>query len=453
MPEVTSGTRQDDFSDLVQTDRVHGSIFTSQEIFDSEMTRIFHRTWVLVGHTGEIPNPGDFRVTRIGRQSVIMVRGKDGEVRVLMNRCRHRGVSMTEAEAGCKKYFVCPYHGWAYDNMGALISVPSDDAYGPEWRKEDFGLTPAPRMEMYRGFVFASLHPSGITLDEHLRKAKPYIDLFLDVSPLGEIEVLSGASKTLIRANWKFIGMDGYHPAYVHRTFFDLVRRQEKANEADASDEETGAGEDEVVPGEKGKGGGDDMAWTGAPGNVARDLGNGHVLLDISPVRKTLYPKYLETMAKQSGWSEYYRSMVEAYGQERADEVLIWEGDPHMGLFPNVQLIQSQIRIIRPVSVDLTEILMIPTLLKGVPDEINEMRLRKHERFYGPASKGSPDDGEVFERNQLGLSAEVDPWVNLSRGLHRERVDPDGTIVGSMTDETTQRGQLRQWKALMEQEA
>ena len=439
---------------MVQTDRVHGSIYTSQEIFEAEMARIFHRTWVCLGHAAEIPNLGDFRVTRLGLQSVIMVRGKDDEVRVLMNRCRHRGVAMTEAETGCQKYFVCSFHGWAFENTGNLISVPSEDGYGPDFRKEDFGLTPAPRMGMYRGFVFASLHPDGNTLDEHLHKAKPYIDLFLDVSPLGEIDATSGASKTLIRANWKLLGMDGYHPAYVHRTFFNLVRR-DMANEAGASVEEVVAGgkEEEVVPGEKGKGGGDDLAWTGAPGNVARDLGNGHVLLDISPVRKTLYPEYLEKMAKQPFWSEYYQSLVEAHGQERADEVLIWDGDPHMGLFPNVQLIQSQIRIIRPVAADLTEIMMIPTMLKGVPDEINEQRLRKHERFYGPASKGSPDDGEVFERNQIGLSADVDPWVFLGRGLHRETVDPDGTIVGSMTDETTQRGQLRAWKTLMEQEA
>ena len=452
MPESTSRTQSDGFADLVQTDRAHGSIFTSQEIFDAEMARIFHRTWVLVGHAGEIPNAGDYRVTRIGRQSVIMVRGDDDEVRVLMNRCRHRGVAMTEAESGCQKYFVCPYHGWAYENTGALMSVPSDDAYGPEFKMDEFGLTPAPRMEIYRGFVFASLDPNGNTLDEHLHKAKPYIDLFLDVSPLGEIEVTSGASKAQIRANWKFVGMDGYHSAYVHRTFFALVREREKAAAEAASDKAAGTDE-EAPPGKKGKGAGDDFAWTGAPGNVTRDLGNGHVLLDISPVRRTLYPQYLEKMVKQPGWSEYYQSLVAAHGQERADEILIWEGDPHIGLFPNVQLIQSQIRIIRPVRADLTEISMIPTMLKGVPDEINERRLRGHEAFYGPAGKGSPDDAEVFERNQLGLSAEVDPWVFLARGLHRESVEPDGTIVGSMTDETTQRGQLRQWKTLMEQEA
>ena len=92
---------------------------------------------------------------------------------------------------------------------------------------------------------------------------------------------------------------------------------------------------------------------------------------------------------------------------------------------------------------------MFPALLKGVPDSINELRLRNHEAFYGPASQGSPDDAEIFERNQLGLSAEVDPWVLLSRGLERERIEEDGTIVGRITDETTQRGQLKQWQKLM----
>jgi len=443
MPEGVLAARRDNFADLVQTDRVHGSIYTSQEIFDAEMARIFHRTWVFVGHTSELPKPGDFRVARIGRQSVIMVHSTDGEVRVLMNRCRHRGVAMTEEETGCQKHFVCPYHGWTYDNTGALISAPFEDAYGPEWRKEDFGLTPVPRMEIYRGFVFASLHPSGPTLDEHIRKAKPYIDLFLDISPVSEIKVLSGATKTLIRANWKFVGMDGYHSAYVHHTYLSAMRRRKEAREAEKA---ARLGKTEKV--DKGGVG----AWTGgSPDNVTRDLGNGHVLLDISPMRRKLYSQFLEELQERPGGAEYYRSMVETYGPERAKDILIWEGDPHMGLFPNVQLIQQHIRIIRPVRPDLTEIFMLPVLLKGVPDEINDARLRKHEDFFGPASKGQPDDTEVFERNQLGLTAEVNPWVFLGRGLHRERVEPDGTIVGSMRDETTQRGQLRKWKALMEQ--
>src|SRR5688572_19659957 len=110
MPDGNSTTTPNSYADLVKVDRVHGSVFTSQAIFEAEMARIFHRTWVCVGHDGEIPEAGDFRVTRIGLQSVIMVRGADMKVRVLMNRCRHRGVSLTEKETGSQKNFTCPYH-------------------------------------------------------------------------------------------------------------------------------------------------------------------------------------------------------------------------------------------------------------------------------------------------------------------------------------------------------
>ena len=92
---------------------------------------------------------------------------------------------------------------------------------------------------------------------------------------------------------------------------------------------------------------------------------------------------------------------------------------------------------------------MYPTTLEDVPEEINETRLRDHEWFYGPASFGSPDDYEMFERNQMGLTAQVDPWILISRGLGQEVKNPDGTIVGGITDETLQRGQLIHWKRVM----
>jgi hypothetical protein len=59
---------------------------------------------------------------------------------------------------------------------------------------------------------------------------------------------------------------------------------------------------------------------------------------------------------------------------------------------------------------------------------------------------GSPDDNEVFERNQVGLTANVDPWIILARGLHREQTDTDGTIISNHTDELTQRHQIFRWR-------
>ena len=79
-------------ADLVRDDGlVHSSVYTDQKIFDLEMERIFHRTWLYVGHVTEVPNQGDYRRKTMGRHPVILVRGDDDKVRVLMNRCRHRG--------------------------------------------------------------------------------------------------------------------------------------------------------------------------------------------------------------------------------------------------------------------------------------------------------------------------------------------------------------------------
>ena len=418
-----------DYAQLALEDRAHGSIYTSPDIFQAEMDRIFHRTWLCVGHEAELRAPGDFRATLLGRQPVIMVRGADNKVRVLMNRCMHRGTALVPDGRGRENHFTCPYHGWSYNTLGELIALPDPQAYDHSFSKADYGLTPAPAVAAYRGFVFASLSADVPSLEEHLGLAKRYIDLFIDVSPLGEIEVHSGAHKTSYAGNWKFVGMDGYHPNTVHKSMMDMWSRR------------PGHVLSKTHPG--------GSPFSDAGENVTRDLGNGHVLLDLYPGRRSNYPNYREKMLAKPSGKEYYAAMVRAHGQARADEILTWAGDPHAGIFANLQLIEVQIRIIRPVSVDRTEVLMFPTLLKGAPEEVNQERLSRHEAFYGPAGHGSPDDAEMFERNQAGLAAEVNPWVFLGRGLHRERRDGDGSLVGRITDETTQRGQLKQWKLLM----
>ncbi|HEY6623010.1 MAG TPA: Rieske 2Fe-2S domain-containing protein, partial [Acidimicrobiales bacterium] len=85
---------------LVQPDRVHGSVYTSTEVFEREMERIFTDGWVFVAHESELPQPGDYVTRRIGRQSVIVSRAKDGSLHVLSNRCTHRGNRICNAEAG-----------------------------------------------------------------------------------------------------------------------------------------------------------------------------------------------------------------------------------------------------------------------------------------------------------------------------------------------------------------
>src|SRR5438093_6496751 len=131
---------------LVQDDRIHASLYTDPQIFADEMERIFHRGWVFVGHASEIPNAGDFVTRPIGAQPAIMVRGRDGEIAVFLNRCMHRGTMICAAERGTARTFACPYHGWTYDIDGTLLGVPYPGGYDATFDKSTRGLTHAPRV-------------------------------------------------------------------------------------------------------------------------------------------------------------------------------------------------------------------------------------------------------------------------------------------------------------------
>ena len=112
-----------DYNDLVKEDRIHGRVYTDPEIFEEEMEKVFYRGWVYVGHDSEIPNPGDFQLRKMGRQSVIMVRDEDGHVQLLLNRCTHRANAVCQVERGNTKKFRCAYHGWTFRTNGELLGV------------------------------------------------------------------------------------------------------------------------------------------------------------------------------------------------------------------------------------------------------------------------------------------------------------------------------------------
>jgi phenylpropionate dioxygenase-like ring-hydroxylating dioxygenase large terminal subunit len=129
----------------------------------------------------------------------------------MLKRCRHRGNTVCEEERGNSHFFRCQYHGWTYANTGDLIGVPIPSGYGPEFDKRDYGLARVARVGIHRGFVFASLAVDGMPLDEYLGPAREMIDMFCDLSPVGEVELRAGTHKSAFRGNWKFVGMDGYH--------------------------------------------------------------------------------------------------------------------------------------------------------------------------------------------------------------------------------------------------
>ena len=137
---------------LAQPDRIAPALYHDPALFEAELDRIFYRTWIWVAHDSELPRPGDFITTTIGRQPVIVVRDKTGEVNVLQNRCRHRGATVCEAHKGNAKGFTCPYHSWSYALDGTLRALPYGDGYEGVCDKGDLPLVklrvgvPSPQM-------------------------------------------------------------------------------------------------------------------------------------------------------------------------------------------------------------------------------------------------------------------------------------------------------------------
>ncbi len=266
------------------------------------------------------------------------------------------------------------------------------------------------------------------SLREHLGQAADLLNYLIDASPNGGLRLDAGVNKTAYRGNWKLVGMDGYHVNYVHASV--VAGWEEDSDSGIAAMHKNDPFDDRAL-------------------TRTRDLGRGHVLLDFRAHRMAATDQYLAFLRGVPGGTEYVEAMFAAYGEDQGKRNMSLAGDPHLGIFPNLQVIGNQVRITNPISADETEILMFPVMLDGVPDEVNTLRLRQHESFYGPSSAGSPDDAEIFERAQLGMKATVNPWIDISRGLHREEVEPDGSRVGKISDETTQRGQMREWRRLM----
>ena len=119
------------------------------------------------------------------------------------------------------------YHGWTYHPDGRLKSVPGDNAYGPSFNKDEMGLVAVPRLEQYRDFYFASFDRDAVDLETYLGKAKDYIDLVVDQSPSGKMQIISGTQEYDIRANWKLLvenSVDDYHLIATHSTWLNYMR-------------------------------------------------------------------------------------------------------------------------------------------------------------------------------------------------------------------------------------
>ncbi len=407
------------YGQWIQKDRIDGRLYTSAQVFRDELERIFYGGWVYVGHESEIPAPGDYVTRWVGLQPVVLVRNKSGEVRVLSNRCTHRGNLVCTQERGSAKLLTCKYHGWTFSLDGELDAVTYPAGHMRD--RASLALEKPAQVSAYRGFVFATFSPRSGSLDAHLGRAKELIDRTVSMSPLGRIRLSAGWAKHRFRANWKMLAendTDGYHAVSVHSSFLRAFKSQSQYDDIMVSEERRKS--------------------------RTRDWGNGHLEIDYSPT----YQGPLEWLGiSEERGQQYVSAMTEAYGAERA-RAMLTVGPSHAYIFPNLFLGEMNIAMFQPLSPDECIQWHTALQLEGAPDHINARAIRQSEAAMGPAAFLLADDAVISEHQQIALR-DRPAWLELSRGLNRERLE-NGVLSGNHTDETTNRAFWRHYLSVME---
>ena len=422
-------------SDLVEPGRVSRRVYADPAIFELEMERLFGRAWLFVGHDSQVPNPGDYITTELGRQPVIMIRHRDNSIRVLLNRCSHRGAKVANERSGHAAMLTCLYHGWSFDTEGRLVGVPIPEGCAPGFDTAAHGLARAPRIGAYRGFVFASLAEKGTSFEGHIGAMKANIDDLVDRAPDGRLALDAGMHRYIYHGNWKLQVenvLDSYHVPFGHVSTTNKSGVQFARREGD----EQGA---KVV----------DRQTTAADWKIRRsyDMGNGHGWTSNTALD--------EGKRSSPAYDEYVRVLTAKVGDERAKQILTPKLHNSL-IYPNVSImgLNIHVRVIKPIAVDLTEVTVYPVRLLGAPDAMNFGNIRLLNVTHSAASFVQTDDTEAFTRVQKGLGSQMSEWVDISRGMGSE--EPDDATQGTRakaTDEMVIRGQYRAWLAYMQEAA
>jgi p-cumate 2,3-dioxygenase alpha subunit len=383
--------------------RVHRVAMVDPAVLEQEMRRIFDVCWIYAGHESEVKAAGDFVTRTLCGRPIIFCRDSSARVRVFLNVCRHRGAMVCRERSGNARGYQCFYHGWSYDRDGCLDGVPGESSYPASFERREFGLAEPPRAASYRGFVFISFDARAMPLDEYLAGAKEYLDLVVDQSPTGEMEIIRGTQEYTIRANWKLLvenSFDDYHLMSTHKTWLDYMKK--------SGVEIPKPAKGHVMPAH----------------GVGKVLGNGHAVIDNENFRGRPVAKWIPLYGEEAKPEiERLRSeLVARLGEARARRIA--DTNRNLVIFPNLVVNDGSsvtIRTFHPTAPDSMEVTAWALGPKDESARARSIRLDSFLTFYGPGGFATPDDVEALESVQKGMAAwrEV-PWSVMTRGMEKE---------------------------------
>jgi phenylpropionate dioxygenase-like ring-hydroxylating dioxygenase large terminal subunit len=425
---------------LVDTE--HGTIsrelFVNPDIYQQELEMVFARAWLLVGHESLIPNPDDYFVSRMGSDSVILTRDRQGGIHVLLNSCTHRGMKVCRYDQGSTRVFTCPYHGWSFSTDGRLVNVPGQlvgvpgfvKHYHEQLDKEVWGLPRVAQMVNYKGTIWATWDKGAPSFEDWLGDMKLYLDALLDHrdGSEGGSEVIGGVQKWRVPCNWKFapenfIG-DHYHDIS-HRSV-DLVGIGPSAGR-----------------GRRDK----------ARSNIIMGFpGLGHGVIGWEPHYEE--PAYVPAFTKHPAVQEYDRQIYEKRVRNLGKRKRVSTGAAT--IFPNVSFHGRQPRtlgIFHPQGPTEMEMWRFYLVDKDAPQEVKDVFRHYCLRYSGPAGMTESDDMENWgyaTEASKGAIARRYPY-NYQMGLGKAKPVPGlrGAVEGGDTTEENARIFYRRWAEFM----
>lgn len=417
-------------------------IFVDQDVFEMELESLFSRAWLFVGHTSQIPDPGDYFVSRMGTDSVILTRDSEGDVNVLLNSCRHRGMKLCRYDEGNTLRLRCTYHGWTYSIDGALVSTPGELYAVPQYRKTyseafdkaQWGLVPVPRVTDYKGLIFANWDPEAVDFEEYLGGFKLWLDNLTDAidGDAGATEALPGVQKWRVGCNWKlatenFLG-DSYHAPTTH-----------------ASVEAVGIGPG--GPSATRHGGKAKEFDLGA--TSFKYLGHGAASTRVTDTRP--YPNFEEPELDEY-FSQAWRKRAEAFAQQGRPVAAFGASM----LFPNMSFHPSgfpkSILVTHPISPTETEMWRWYLVDQNLPDAARQWLRHYYLRYSGPGGMTEQDDMENWayatEASLGHIAQRYDYNYQQGMGLAAESTI-EGAVEAEGATEENARNFYRRWEGFV----
>ena len=209
-----------------------GGYYCDPAIFVIEQDRIFERNWFCAVRSAELSTPGAFKRIQVGRESVLVVRGRNGVVNAFLNVCRHRGAMLCTEDSGTVgRHLRCPYHAWTYGLDGKLVAAPNlgslTDETGARINRAEYGLVAVATRE-WLGYTWVCLDTEPPSFDEAVIGA-----VTARLGDADAIERYDAAGLALgrritydVAANWKLIVenfMECYHCATIHPELTEVL--------------------------------------------------------------------------------------------------------------------------------------------------------------------------------------------------------------------------------------